>query len=84
MTRQELQEQKTGLIAYLLSKVKANDFHVVQDVASYICEIDAKLEVLTELQTATLEGSMQEVSRYNISTDRYEFSDGTPDLRLPI
>lgn len=48
MTRTDLQDQRAQLIAYLLSKVKANDFHAVQDAASDIREIDAKLEVLTE------------------------------------
>ena len=52
MTKQELLDQKTQLIAYLLSKVKANDFHAVQDAASDIREIDAKLEMIAELQLA--------------------------------
>lgn len=46
MTRAELIEQRTSLIAYLLSKVKACDWHAVQDAASDIREINAKLEVL--------------------------------------
>jgi hypothetical protein len=52
MNKQELLDQKTQLIAYLLSKVKANDFHAVQDAASDIREIDAKLEMIAELQRA--------------------------------
>lgn len=41
----ELQEQKKQLISYLLSKVKAEDWHAVQDAASDIREIEARLEV---------------------------------------
>ena len=48
----DLLEQKTAFIAYLLSKVKAGDFHAVQDAASDIREIDAKLSVLPEEVTA--------------------------------
>lgn len=44
--RAELIEQRTALIAYLLSKVKAADWHAVQDAASDIREINAKLDVL--------------------------------------
>ena len=50
--RAELQEQRAQLVAYLLSKVKAGDFHAVQDAASDIREIDAKLSVLPEEVTA--------------------------------
>lgn len=42
----DLMEQRTALVAYLLSKVKAEDWHAVQDAASDIREINAKLEVL--------------------------------------
>ncbi len=38
------------LIAYLLSKVKSGDWHAVQDAGSDIREIDAKLELLRELE----------------------------------
>lgn len=48
----EFLEQRQQLIAYLLSKVKANDFNAVQDAASDIREIDAKLELLKELANA--------------------------------
>lgn len=41
-----LVEAKAELIAYLLSKVRQSDWHAVQDAASDIREIDAKLEVL--------------------------------------
>ena len=44
----DLKEQRGQLIAYLLAKVKAQDFHAVQDAASDIREIDAKLEVLRD------------------------------------
>jgi hypothetical protein len=39
-------EQRLTLTAYLLSKVKAGDWHAVQDAASDIREIEAKLSVL--------------------------------------
>lgn len=39
----DLREQKQALIAYLQSKVKAQDWHAVQDAASDIREIDAIL-----------------------------------------
>lgn len=42
----ELGEQRVQLIAYLLSKVKSQDFHAVQEAASDIREIDAKLTIL--------------------------------------
>ncbi len=45
----ELLEQKAQLIAYLASKLKAGDWHAIQDSASDIREIDAKLELLNEL-----------------------------------
>ncbi len=41
-----LAEQREMLIVYLLAKVKAGDFHAVQDAASDIREIHAKLEIL--------------------------------------
>lgn len=44
---EELTDEKRQLIAYLESKVRArNDWHAVQDAASDIREIDAKLEEL--------------------------------------
>ncbi len=48
--RRELLEQKTSLIAYLTSKIKAGDWHAVQDAASDIRELDAKIELLMALQ----------------------------------
>jgi hypothetical protein len=42
----DLCEQRLALTAYLLSKVKAGDYHAVQDAASDIREIEAKLSVL--------------------------------------
>ncbi len=41
-----LREEKIQLIAYLASKMKAGDWHAVQDAASDIREIDAKLAIL--------------------------------------
>lgn len=45
----ELLEQKAQLVAYLQSKLKAEDWHAVQDAASDIRELEAKLEVLRKL-----------------------------------
>ena len=39
---------KEALVAYLLSKVKSGDWHAVQDAASDIREILAKLDILTQ------------------------------------
>jgi hypothetical protein len=38
------------LVAYLLGKVKVGDWHGVADAAMDIREIDAKLELLKELE----------------------------------
>lgn len=46
----ELLEQKAQLVAYCVSKMKAGDWHAVQDAASDIREIDAKLSVLAEMK----------------------------------
>ena len=42
---EKLEEQKKQLISYLLSKVSAEDWHAVQDAASDIREIEARIEV---------------------------------------
>ena len=44
----DLREQKAALVAYLLAKVKMADWHAVQDAASDIREIDAKLQIVEE------------------------------------
>jgi hypothetical protein len=49
VTRAELSEQRAQLIAYLHAKLKACDWHAVQDAASDIREIVAKLELLEDL-----------------------------------
>jgi hypothetical protein len=48
-TKSDLLEAKTQLIAYVVSKIKSGDWHAVQDGASDIREIDAKLQVLSEV-----------------------------------
>jgi hypothetical protein len=48
--KHELLEQKAELIAYCQSKLKAGDWHAVQDAASDIRELDAQIELLTELE----------------------------------
>ena len=42
-----LREQSANLIAYLLMKVTAKDWHAVADAAMDLREIDAKIEVLS-------------------------------------
>jgi hypothetical protein len=44
----ELQKRKAGLIAYCQIKLEAGDWHAVQDAASDIRELEAKLEVLRD------------------------------------
>ena len=44
-----LLESKAALIAYLQSKIKQGDWHAVQDAASDIREIEAKLTLVREL-----------------------------------
>lgn len=45
-TRDQLEKRRAVVIADLLSKVDAEDWHGVQDCASDIREIDAMLEIL--------------------------------------
>ncbi len=47
--RADWQAERATLITYLKSRLSANDLHAVQDAASDIREIDAKLELLKEL-----------------------------------
>lgn len=47
---EELEEQKKALINYLLSKIKAEDWHAVQDAASDIREIEVLLKWLYKVQ----------------------------------
>jgi hypothetical protein len=44
----ELQKRKAGLIAYCQIKLESGDWHAVQDAASDIREIEAKLEILRD------------------------------------
>jgi hypothetical protein len=53
-TKSDLLEAKTALIAYVVSKIKSGDWHAVQDGASDIREIDAKLDVLNSIQEGVL------------------------------
>lgn len=48
----ELRALKADLVAYLLSKVKAGDWHACADACMDIREIDAKLELLEQLHEA--------------------------------
>jgi hypothetical protein len=45
-TIEQLEAQRKMLVEYLKAKLEAGDLHAVQDAASDIREIDAKLEVL--------------------------------------
>lgn len=45
----QLREERDGLIAYLQVKIKACDWHAVQDAASDIRELEAKLALLRQL-----------------------------------
>ena len=47
--RAELTEQRDALVSYLLSKVRAADWHAVQDAGSDIREIDARLDELSRV-----------------------------------
>ncbi len=49
----ELAEQRAQLIAYLLSKVKSGDWHACADAAMDLREIDAKLELISDLEAVT-------------------------------
>lgn len=53
----ELLELKAQLVSYLHSKIKIDDWHAVQDAASDIREVDAKLELLQELGEASAAGN---------------------------
>lgn len=81
--------QKIALITYLASKLKSGDWHAVQDAASDIRELDARLALLREqaeeLEKPTLAEHVH-VWRYNISDDSLhcvcgekEFTGGTLD-----
>lgn len=44
----ELERRKVGLVAYCQIKLDAGDWHAVQDAASDIRELEAKLELLRD------------------------------------
>lgn len=46
----DLHDQKKVLIKYLLSKVRARDFHAVSDAANDIREIEAKQNLLMRIE----------------------------------
>lgn len=52
LAHDEFMEAKEALIAYLLAKVKAGDWHAVQDAASDIRELDAKIELIAQLENS--------------------------------
>lgn len=64
ITLKELGEQREGLIAYLKVKIAAADWHAVQDAASDIREVEAKIEVVTQVIGETVK------ERYSIDDDR--------------
>lgn len=65
----DLLDQKATLIGYLASRLKAGDFHAVQDAASDIREIDAKLELLGQIEANIAPGRHQHVFHYDASLD---------------
>jgi len=48
-TREALTRVRESLISYLLQKQQVEDWHAVQDAGSDLREVDAKLEILDEL-----------------------------------
>lgn len=44
--RAKLEDRRKSLIAYLLSKVDAEDWHAVQDAGSDLRELDVELRLL--------------------------------------
>ena len=42
---EKLRKQKESLISYMFSKIESEDWHAVQDAASDIREIEARIEV---------------------------------------
>lgn len=44
----QLERRKSGLVVYCQMKLDAGDWHAVQDAASDIRELDAKLELLRD------------------------------------
>lgn len=51
-TRTELEDGKASLVAYIKSKLHAQDWHAIADAAMDLREIDAKLSLMNELGTA--------------------------------
>jgi|SRR5215471_17695174 len=48
--RTALETKKAGLVAYLRLQVEGEDWHAIQDVASDIRELDARLDELTRAE----------------------------------
>lgn len=46
----DLAEQREALVAYVLAKVRAADWHAVQDAAVDLRELEARLSMLKELR----------------------------------
>ncbi len=59
--KQELEEQKAALIAYLKSKTAAGDWHACADACMDLREIDAKRELLRELATEQDDTTMRRI-----------------------
>ena len=53
MTIQDLREQKATLTTYLLSKVRAEDWHAVADAAMDLREVEAKIDVLATAEISS-------------------------------
>jgi len=46
---EKLRKQKESLISYMFSKIESEDWHAVQDAASDIREIEARIEFIESL-----------------------------------
>jgi hypothetical protein len=59
ITRDFLEKRRAVIIADLLSKVEAEDWHVVADAAMDLREIDAQLPLVQEFVSAGERGWLQ-------------------------
>ncbi len=55
-TQMELLEERESLMDYARKKLKAEDFHAVADAMMDLREIDAKLEIINELDKSGSRG----------------------------
>lgn len=65
MTREALEGEKAGLIAYAHMKLDGGDFHAVADAAMDLREIEAKLSMLPRLEP-TVERNLRLTTEDNV------------------